>query len=107
MPAAYIAEGVEPSGDDYDDDDNLSGKLYNMFEVFTAEKKRETRSSKLTEAIPVPPPSLVPLPPPKLTNELRIWLLESKLAQTTPTHAFFSLGTTLHTRTPSSTISTT
>ena len=77
-----------------------------MYKVFAAErKKRESKSSKLPEAMPVP--ALPPTPPvaplagnshapkyryqsgiedQKLTKELWTWLLEGKLAQTTPAH---------------------
>ena len=103
IPAAYITEATESCEENDEDGDSLSGELYDMYEVFAAEKKkRETRSSKPPNAAPVPPPTTtVPIPSTsrapqyryqssaedqKLTNELCTWLLEGKLAQTTPAH---------------------
>jgi hypothetical protein len=104
-PAVHRAY-ITPVPDDEDDSSSSTGELYNMYEVFAAErKKREPKLSKLPEATPAPaPPPAPPITPPaghsrapqyryqstaadqKLTDELRTWLLEGKLAQTTPAH---------------------
>jgi len=113
---------TDDSGDQSDEDTSkaLNSELYDMYEVFAAERKRrETRASKLPEAMLKPPvvpstscrPAQASAPPPippftlatntpcapqfkyqaniedqKLTDELAAWLLEGKLAHTTPAH---------------------
>jgi hypothetical protein len=101
-PCAYVMPVADPE----DDSDSSTGELYDMYEVFAAErKKRESKPSRPPVATPAPaPPPTPPVAPPvghpctpqyhyqssaedqKLTNELWTWLLEGKLGQTTPAH---------------------